>query len=161
MIRNVSVVSTIDVACRKEDALALVWNIKNIEKTEVKADHVIVHKETECNGTYDVRGHFAGIPWHNAFTYELNDKGFHSLEAHPPASGTRISGGFIVDETGDNLCTIRHYEEYKLPKWAVPLKPFVVIYLKWSMRKELRALRELILEYASQSGNSTTKENIS
>jgi hypothetical protein len=150
MLRDVSEVSTIMIACRKEDALAAVWEIKNIEKTEVKADVVEVHKESDKTGFYDVRGHFAGIPWHNRFSYELNDKGFHSLETNPPASGPRIQGGFIVDEIGEHACKITHYEQYVLPKWAVPLKPLVQMYLRWSMRKELMDLREMILADADK-----------
>ena len=146
MIREISAVSSIVVSCNKEDALAIIWDIKNIEKTEVKADLVIVNKETERKGTYDVRGHFAGIPWRNTFSYELNDKGFHSLEANPPASGSRISGGFIVEPVGEKACSILHYEQYTLPLWSVPLKPLIIMYLKWSMRKELLDVKDLILK---------------
>jgi hypothetical protein len=150
-ITDITAVRAIEVACRKEDALAVVWEIKNIEKSEVKADLVIVNKETEKKGTYNVRGHFAGIPWHNTFSYELNEKGFHSVEAYPPASGSRIQGGFIVEETGENSCNIIHYEQYVIPLWLVPLKPFIQMYLLWSMKKELRDVRELIFENAGKA----------
>ncbi len=150
MIRDISTVSTIMVPCHKEDALAVIWEIKNIEKCEVKADVVNVTKETEKTGTYKVRGHFAGIPWRNQFSYELNDKGFHSVETNPPGPRPRIQGGFIVDVTGEKACKITHYEQYELPRWLVPMKPFIVAYLKWSMRKELRDLRDFILESAAE-----------
>lgn len=145
MLRDVSCVSAITAPCRAEDARAAVQNIKNIEITEVKADAVDVAPETDRRGTYTVRGHFAGIPWHGKFTYELNDRGFHSVETNAPASGPRVQGGFIVEPEGERACTITHYEQYVLPAWLIPLKPLIVAYLNWSMRKELRDLRALLL----------------
>ena len=85
MLRDIAATRLIEVFCRQEDALAVIWEIQNIEKTEVKADAVQVNKQTEHTGTYKVRGHFAGIPWHNEFAYVLHEQGFHSTEAHPPA----------------------------------------------------------------------------
>src|SRR5712692_11435875 len=123
MLRDIAATRLIEVFCRQRDALAVIWEIQNIEKTEVKADAVQVNKQTEHTGTYKVRGHFAGIPWHNEFAYVLHEQGFHSTEAHPPASGARIQGGFVTVATGEQSCTILHYEQYVLPQWAVPLKP--------------------------------------
>jgi hypothetical protein len=154
MIRKISAIRLIEVACRKEDALAMVWEIKNIEKTEVKADEVQVFKQNEKRGTYKVHGHFAGIPWRNEFVYDLHEQGFHSFEAHPPASGPRIKGGFVVIPTGEQLCTILHYEQYILPMWGIPLKPLVILFLQWSMKKELRDLKSLILEYVDKASCS-------
>jgi len=150
MIREISAIRLIEVACCEEDALALVWEIKNIEKIEVKADKVQVNKLNEKKGTYKVRGHFAGIPWHNEFTYDLNEQGFHSYETHPPASGPRIKGGFVVIPTGEKSCTIIHYEQYILPTWGIPLKPLVLLFLQWSMKKELHDLKVLILEHVNK-----------
>ena len=149
MIREVAVISTIDVPCPKEQALRVVWDIKTIEITEVKADAVTVHPGTERKGTYDVQGHFAGVPWQNSFAYELNDKGFHSQDVNPPASGPMVSGGFIVEETGENSCKIIHYEQYVLPWRFLALKPFIILYLKWSMWKELRDMKNLIFQKAA------------
>jgi hypothetical protein len=146
MIRDISTTSTIEIPCRQEDALAAVWDIKNIERTEVKADSVTVFKETDRKGTYEVHGRFAGVAWKNNFTYELNDRGFHSVETNAPATGPRIQGGFIVEPLGENRCRVIHYEQYRLPRKFVPLKPLIVAYLKWSMRKELRDLQDLIFE---------------
>ena len=146
MIRDISAISTIEIPCSKEDALAIIWDIKNIEKSEVKADAVQVQQETDRHGTYTVQGHFAGIPWHGKFTYDLNDKGFHSVENNAPASGPRIQGGFIVESGQKEACKIIHYEHYKLPRWLVPLKPFIEMYLNWSMKKELLAMKDMILE---------------
>ena len=78
MPRDIAATRLIEVFCRQEDALAVIWEIQNIEKTEVKADAVQVNKQTEHTGTYKVRGHFAGIPWHNEFAYVLHEQGFHS-----------------------------------------------------------------------------------
>lgn len=142
-------VSIITIPCHKVAALQIIWDIKTIEITEVKADAVQVKPLTAKKGTYTVRGHFAGLPWQNEFTYELNDKGFHSQEVDPPASGPRISGGFIVEEVSQDKCQVIHYEHYKLLTWMMPLKPFIQLYLKWSMWKELRDMRELILKLIS------------
>lgn len=159
MLRNIAATRLIDVACRQENALAVIQDIKNIEKTEVKADAVQVLPQDERTGTYKVRGHFAGIPWHNEFTYVLNEQGFHSSEAHPPASGSRIQGGFVAISTGEQTCTILHYEQYVLPRWGVPLKPLITWYLQWSMKRELRDLQALILQRAArvQTANNDRK----
>jgi len=154
MMRDISVIRLIEVACRQEDVLPVIWEIQNIEKTEVKADVVQVNKQTERMGTYQVRGHFAGIPWHNEFAYVLHEQGFHSLEAHPPASGSRIQGGFVAVSTGKQNCTILHYEQYVLPKWAIPLKLLIEWYLQWSMKKELHDLKTIILERAAKASHS-------
>ena len=151
MLRNIAAIRLIDIACRQEYALAVIQEIKNIEKTEVKADAVEVFPQNERRGTYKVHGHFAGIPWHNEFSYILNEQGFHSFEAHPPPSGSRISGGFVAIATGEQSCTILHYEQYVLPRWGVPLKPFIVWYLQRSMKKELRDLQAIILQMANRS----------
>ena len=150
MLKDIAVTRLIEVPCRQEDALAVIWGIQNIEKTEVKADEVEVIPQSERTGTYKVRGHFAGIPWHNEFAYVLHEQGFHSVEAHPPASGSRIQGGFVAVSTGEQSCTILHYEQYVLPRWAVPLKPLITWYLQWSMNKELHDLQTIILERAAR-----------
>ena len=149
MIRDVKTLSAIDLACSKEAALAVVWDIKTIEISELKADKVEVHMETDRKGTYEVWGHFAGVPWKNTFAFALNDQGFHSHEVNPPAGGPLISGGFVVQETGPQKCKIFHYEDYKLPWRYVPLKPLIFLYLKWSMWKELRTMRDLIFKRAA------------
>lgn len=149
MLREIAATRLIEVACPQEDAIAVIREIQNIEKTEVKADAVFVLPQSENTGTYKVRGHFAGIPWHNEFAYTLHPQGFHSLEAHPPASGSRIQGGFVVVPTGEQTCTVLHYEQYKLPRWAIPLKPVIEGYLQWSMKKELSDLKDIIIKHAA------------
>lgn len=141
MSRTIAATRLIEVPCRQEDALAVIREIKNIEKTE-------------HTGTYKVRGHFAGIPWHNEFAYTLHEQGFHSVETHPPASGPRIQGGFVAVYTGEQICTILHYEQYILPKWGVPVKPLIEWYLQWSMKKELRDLKTIILARAATTPQS-------
>jgi hypothetical protein len=145
MSQEVAVTELIEVACRQEDALAIIWAIQTIEQTEVKVDAVEVLPQTERTGTYKARGHFAGVPWRNEFAYVLHGQGFHSVEAHPPASGPRVKGGFTVVATGAHSCLILHYEQYVLSGWAVLLKYLIAGYLHWSMSKELRDLRNLIL----------------
>lgn len=151
MLRALKTVSELTIPHSAAAALAVVQNIKNIEYSEVKADHVEVHPATADTGTYDVRGHFAGIPWHNRFTYQLNEKGFHSTEVNPPAGHPRIAGGFIVEPAGATSARVIHYEEYLLPWWVVPLKPVIRAYLQWSMVRELEDVRQLVARHAAPS----------
>ena len=144
MFRNLSAVSVITINAPKEAVLAVVWDIKNIEKFEVKADHVNVQPIDKRKGTYKVRGHFAGLPWRREFAYFLSDDGFYSRDAHPGPEIT-VQGGFIVQPTGEGECTLIHYEMYRLSPWFVPLKPFINAYLKWSIRKELGEMKAAVL----------------
>jgi hypothetical protein len=128
----------------QEQVLPAVWEIKNIELCEVKADAVDVTKETGERGSYKVRGHFAGVPWRGEFFYELNPKGFHSTNAPHPRKGTTISGGFVVERVSDDQCRVMHYEQYRLPVYFRPLRLFIRRYLQWSMRRELGDLERLV-----------------
>lgn len=136
-------VRTAELRCPRETALAAIWEIKNIERTEVKADAVDVSPLSEGHGTYAVRGRFAGLPWQGEFAYELNGTGFHSRNSNVPPSEATIEGGFVVTPTADG-CTVIHYEQYVIPPWLTPLKPLIRAYLQWSMRRELADLRDLI-----------------
>ena len=151
MLHDIYVSCTIDLDCSKAQALPFIWDIKNIEYCEVKADKVEVTKETAYTGTYTVVGHFAGkkgffagIPWKRKFSYQLHEKGFHSKEAQQPPSSFDIQGGFEVEELSDHSCQIMHYEQYKLPLKFLILKPFIVLYLKWSQRQEMQDLKAMI-----------------
>jgi hypothetical protein len=64
---RITTVSTREIAFPREATLRAIWEIKNIELTEVKADAVNVDPETPTKGTYRVRGRFAGVPWHGEF----------------------------------------------------------------------------------------------
>jgi hypothetical protein len=121
-----------------------VWDIQNIERTEVKADAVTVAKESATAGSYTVRGHFAGVPWRGEFFYELHARGFHSKNAPQPGKGSTIEGGFVVDAVSDDECLVVHYEQYRLPWYFRPLRLGIVAYLKASMRRELRDLERLV-----------------
>ena len=132
-----------EMPCPKEDAVAAIWEIKNIERTEVKADAVVVSPDTSSTGTYRVRGRFAGVPWRGEFAYFLNDAGFHSRNADKPPEEATIEGGFVVTPLADG-CTVIHYEQYVLAPWLVPLKHVIRMYLRWSMSRELRDLARLI-----------------
>jgi hypothetical protein len=127
----------------REDAVAAIWEIKNIERTEVKADAVVVSPDTSGMGTYRVRGRFAGVPWRGEFAYFLNEAGFHSRNADRPAEEATIEGGFVVTPLADG-CTVIHYEQYVLAPWLAPLKHVLRAYLRWSMSRELRDLERLI-----------------
>lgn len=140
----VEVVSTRTIPVSQHLVLPAVWEIKNIERCEVKADLVDVTKESDTRGSYKVRGRFAGLPWRGEFFYELNPKGFHSTNAFHPQKGYTIEGGFVVEPVSDDRCLVIHYEQYRLPLWFWPLRAPIRLYLKWSMRKELADLHRLV-----------------
>ncbi len=146
-INRINAIRKITLACSQQKALPFIWDIKNIEFCEVKADKVQVKKESDRSGTYIVEGHFARyIPWTRKFSYQLHPKGFHSTEAMKPVSVFDIQGGFIVEVRGEEECEIIHYEQYRLPLHFLPLKPLIYLYLKWSQGKELKDLKDLILK---------------
>ena len=142
---RITTVSAREMHCAREDAVAAIRDIKNIQRTEVKADGVVVFPESSSSGTYKVRGRFAGVPWRGEFEYLLNDAGFHSRNAGIPAEEATIEGGFVVTPLAGG-CTVIHYEQYMLPRWLVPLKELVRLYLRWTMSRELRDLERLIAE---------------
>ena len=139
-----------------ERARAAVQNIKGIEDTEVKADRVEVFPDSEREGTYAVVGRFAGMPWRSRFAYRLHEAGFHShkVAGETPRSW-EISGGFVVADVDARTCLVIHYEDYGLPRYLVPLKPLIGRYLAWSMRVELRALREVVANGGSATAASS------
>lgn len=145
----VAVTSTRTMPVDPARVLPAVWEIKNIERCEVKADAVEVTRETEHRGSYRVRGHFAGVPWRGQFFYELNPKGFHSTNAPHPRKGTTISGGFVVEPVEPDACRVVHYEQYRLPLCFRPLRWPIACYLRWSMRRELRDLELLVVGSAA------------
>ena len=137
-----------ELGCARQDAVAAIRNIENIERTEVKADAVIVSPETAERGTYRVRGRFAGFPWRGHFAYDLHDAGFHSRNAGVKPEQATIEGGFVVTPLASG-CTVIHYEQYVLANWLRPLRHAIRLYLRWSMARELRDLERLI---AAQRG---------
>jgi hypothetical protein len=142
---RITTVAAREMHCAREDTVAAIREIKNIERTDVKADAVVVSPQTPSSGTYKVRGRFAGVPWRGEFEYVLNDAGFHSRNAGIPAEEATIEGGFVVTPLAGG-CTVIHYEQYMLVGWLVPLKHLVRLYLRWSMARELRELERLIAE---------------
>jgi hypothetical protein len=132
--------------CPCERAVEAVRNIQGIEDTEVKADRVEVFPTSATEGTYAVVGRFAGMRWRSRFAYRLHESGFHSHKvAGEVPNGWEISGGFAVADVDGTSCLVVHYEDYGLPWYLVPFKPLVAGYLRWSMRVELAALREMVL----------------
>ena len=104
-----------------------------------------VHPRGDREGSYDVRGRFAGVPWQGRFDYELNPAGFHSRDADVPREDATVEGGFVVAPLGADQCTVIHYEQYVLARWLAPLRLLVKAYLHRSMRRELRDLRRLVV----------------
>lgn len=131
--------------CAAERAIAAVQDIQSIERTEVKADRVVVSPDSPTSGTYAVSGHFARVPWTSRFAYDLHSTGFHSvkLRGERPHSW-EISGGFIVAPLGELECLVVHYEDYGLPRWLAPLRAVIRLYLHRSMRVELDVLAEIV-----------------
>ena len=145
MRRRVTVVEALELPCPPSVVLPAVWDLKNVERCEVKADAVVVHPRTPQEGSYDVRGHFAGVPWRGRFEYQLHPAGFHSRDADVPPERATVEGGFVVTPLGADQCTVIHYEQYVLAPWVAPLALLVRTYLHRSMRRELRDLRRLVL----------------
>ena len=143
MTRRITTVAAHEMPYPREAAVEALWQIENIELTEVKADRVQVQPEGASTGTYKVHGRFAGIPWDNQFAYELNDGGFHSRNAGVPPDEATIEGGFVVTPLAGG-CTVIHYEQYVVPTRLALLTPLIRIYLRWSMRRELQGLERLI-----------------
>jgi hypothetical protein len=141
------------VACPAEQAIAAVQNIKSIELTEVKADHVDVFPDSPTTGSYAVTGHFARVPWRSRFAYRLHASGFHShkVEGEIPRDWS-ISGGFMVAPVDPTSCLIVHYEDYGLPRYLAPLRGLIRLYLHWSMGVELRALEALLQRSSATDG---------
>jgi hypothetical protein len=149
VLRRVTVVEALEFPCPPARVLPAVWDLKNVEHCEVKADAVTVHPRSPRSGSYDVRGHFARVPWHGRFEYELTDAGFHSRTADVAPDDATVEGGFVVTPLGADQCTVIHYEQYVLAPWLAPLARLVRAYLHRSMRRELRDLRRLVLRDAS------------
>lgn len=145
MTRRITTVAAREMPYPREAAVEALWRIQDIERTEVKADRVWVEPQDAMTGTYRVRGHFAGVPWENRFAYELNDGGFHSRNVGVPPERATIEGGFVVTPLAGG-CTVIHYEQYVVPTKLALLTPLIRIYLRWSMRRELRDLERLIGE---------------
>ena len=153
MTRRITVVSARELPCRREAAVAAIRDIKNIERTEVKADAVVVSPETPERGTYRVRGRFAGFPWRGYFAYVLHDGGFHSRNAGVAPEQATIEGGFVVTPLASG-CTVIHYEQYVLAPWLRPLRHAIRLYLRWSMNRELRDLERLIAGQQQRAADS-------
>jgi hypothetical protein len=155
MGRRITAVVALELPCAPATALPAIWDIQGIERTEVKADQVEVHPTDARTGSYDVRGRFAGVPWTGRFEYELDDRGFHSRTADVPRADATVEGGFVLTPLGEEQCTVLHYEQYVLAPWLAPFAPLVRGYLRWSMRRELRVLREAI---GAGAGSVTDRE---
>ena len=151
-------VSARELPCTRADAVAAIQTIQNIERTEVKADEVVVSPETPTRGTYRVRGRFAGLPWRGQFAYFLHPGGFHSRNAGVPPEEATIEGGFVVTPLASG-CTVIHYEQYVLAAWLQPLRHAIRWYLRWSMARELRDLERLVARGQQQRAADSGAES--
>lgn len=159
MARRVTVVEALELPCLPSVVLPVVWDLKNVERCEVKADAVTVYPRTAQEGSYDVRGRFAGVPWRGRFEYELHPAGFHSRDADVSRAQAKVEGGFVVTPLGADQCTVIHYEQYVLAPWVAPLGRLVKSYLRRSMRRELRDLRRLVLRPPSKASESIGRQD--
>ena len=146
MFRHVNVVGAITIPVPKRELVDLLWDIKRIPDFDLKADRVEVKPQTDTTGFYRVWGRFAGIPWSRDFQYFLNDDGFYLRESDPSGPEPAIHGGFMVQAVGPDESTVIHYEQYWFARRLVPLRPFIVAYLNWSVRKELKKIKRAALE---------------
>lgn len=139
--------------CPAARAIAAVQDIKAIERTEVKADHVEVSPESSTTGTYAVTGHFARVPWRSRFAYRLHATGFHShkVPGERPRSW-EISGGFMVAPLTEHACLVVHYEDYGVPRYLAPLRALIRAYLHRSMEVELGRLEEIVTAESIATG---------
>ncbi len=136
-------------ACPAGRAIAVVQDIRSIERTEVKADRVVVSPESATAGTYAVTGHFARVPWSSRFAYRLHASGFHSAKVPGERPhGWEISGGFMVAPLAEDACLVVHYEDYGLPSYLAPLRALIRLYLHRSMGVELGVLAGMVADSA-------------
>lgn len=146
MFRHVNVVATITIPLPKKLLVELLSDIKRIPEFDLKADRVEVKPKTETYGLYSVWGRFMGLAWNRDFEYFLNDDGFYLREAHPSGPEPAVAGGFIVQSLGPNESTVIHYEQYWFARRLVPLRPFLVAFLNWSLGVELQRIKRAALE---------------
>lgn len=143
-LREASAERTVLINRSIEDVLPHIWEIKNVERCERKADEVTVTPEQPWTGRYVIRGRIFGVvPWQDEFRYVLHEAGFHSHDTGHCFGGLRINGGFTV-EPRPGGCRIWHYERYLLPWPVAPLKPVISAYVRWTQRREMRDLTALI-----------------
>lgn len=93
-LREASAERAVVLGCPPAQALPHVWDIKNVERCERKADRVTVVPEIAKTGRYVIDGRVFGVmPWDGQFRYVLHEAGFHSEDAMPRRGGLRVSGG--------------------------------------------------------------------
>jgi hypothetical protein len=143
-LRESSAERTVVVGRPLHKVLPHLWNIKNVEYCERKADDVQVSAEQTWTGRYVIRGRIFGVlPWQGPFRYVLHERGFHSEDAVPRRGGLQVNGGFTAESDGERT-RIWHYERYLLPWPVAVLKPLVTAYVRWTQRREMRDLAALI-----------------
>ena len=146
---TVAVSRAVLVPAPKAAALAVLWNVENLAQFEPKVDTIDVSCATRARGMFRGRGRVAGLPWSGEFRYQLTERGFHSEETGVHRSGLKVSGGFRVYARAASTSAVIHYEHYRLPLWAAPLKPVVRWYVRRSMSQELANLSRLIASGAA------------
>jgi hypothetical protein len=117
------------------EVVELLHDLRSLEEFEPKADHVVVHPVDTTSGTYRIRGRLGPLPWTGRFSYRLHERGFHSSSIGFRL-GIEVRGGFEATAAGDQV-DVRHYEHYRLPWVALPLKPWLACRLRASQVAEM------------------------
>lgn len=140
---HIRITGKVVIHAKTEQAKEFMLNINNIGNYEPKVNSILTTSKSNSAGTYTSHGKFLGLPWSGTFSYSINPDGFHS-EMTEGMLANNMNGGFIIIESGNNTCIIKHYENYQFPKWALILKPILKIYLQTAMREELKNISKLI-----------------
>ena len=117
------------------EVVELLHDLHGLEEFEPKADRVVVHAQTATSGTYRICGRIGPLPWAGSFSYVLHDRGFDS-RGIGFRLGIEVEGGFEATVVGD-VVRVRHYERYRLPLAAVPLRPWLARRLRASQTVEM------------------------
>ncbi len=125
----------------ESEVLQYLWKIPNLEFYEPKVSSIRFKPLNETSGSYTARGRILGLPWGGRFDYQLQDKGFMS-RSQDLKFGVQVTGGFFVNTLSFNNCMLTHYEHYQVPFFLLPLKPFLAFYLKHSIRRELKTIKQ-------------------
>lgn len=123
--------------------ITFLHNLHHISQYEPKLKSTSLMPDTPQQGFYETKRTFLELPWSGKFSYELNDRGFHS-EMVNGLLANKMCGGFIVNSEQENTCSITHYENCQFPKWTRIINPILKQYLRQSMVKELKAISRLI-----------------
>lgn len=141
-MKGFTVSASIVVQDQEDKVLRLLWNISTLEIYEPKVSKIIPGSEINGEGTYIATGHFGISKWKGQFSYRKTSTGFISATVKP-IHGNSISGGFVVQAIQQGIL-IHHWEHYELAKPFRLLTPFVKVFLRLSIRCELKNIERIL-----------------